>query len=111
MLSWNPIYGGMRAMRRRSAGRWTAVCVGSVLAGCGAFNPAFLSTFFPGGAAQFSTLDNAPGHVVIGFVNNAEVDERLLAYLESPEGWATTLGPTTTFRYRMSAPTLRRWCG
>jgi len=32
------------------------------------------------------TLDNAPGHVVIGFVNNAEVDERLLAFLESPEG-------------------------
>ncbi len=86
MLSWHPIYGGVRALRRRSAGRWTVVCVGSVIAGCGAFNPAFLNTFFPGGAAQFSTLDNAPGHVVIGFVNNAEVDERLLAYLESPDG-------------------------
>ena len=63
--------------------RWTVVCAVSILAGCGAFNPAFVSLVAPG-AAQ--TLDNAPGHVVIGFVNNAEVDERLLAFMESPEG-------------------------
>ena len=86
MSTWNPINGGVHAMRRRAAARWTAVCVGAVLTGCGAFNPAFLSTFVPGGGAQFATLDNAPGHVVIVFVNNAEVDERLLAFLESPEG-------------------------
>ena len=31
-------------------------------------------------------IPNAPGHVVIGFVNNAEVDDRLIQYLESPDG-------------------------
>lgn len=51
---------------------------------CSAFNPAFVDVVAPGGAA--STIDNAPGHVVIQFVNNAEVDERLIAYITSDDG-------------------------
>lgn len=54
-----------------------------------------------------STLDNASGHVVIGFVNNATVDERLLSYLESPEGGGLELTDTEKQalrpRIRMSA--------
>jgi hypothetical protein len=61
---------------------------GSILAlsACTAFNPAFVDLLDPTGAQGLATLDNAPGHVVIAFVNNAEVDERLLDYLESAEG-------------------------
>ena len=54
--------------------------------GCGVFNPAFVNLLDPAGTGQFATLNNAPGHVVIAFVNAAEVDERLLAFLESTEG-------------------------
>lgn len=52
--------------------------------GCGSFNPAFVNLLDPTGS--LATLDRAPGHVVIAVVNNAEVDERLLAFLESAEG-------------------------
>lgn len=51
---------------------------------CSALNPAFVDVVLPGGTA--STIDNAPGHVVIQFVNNAEVDERLIAYVTSDDG-------------------------
>ncbi len=51
------------------------------MGGCDAFNPAFVNLLDPTGSAQFATLDNAPGHVVIAFVNNAVVDERLLTLL------------------------------
>ncbi len=54
------------------------------LVGCGSLNPAFVDLIDPSG--QSARLDNAPGHVVIQFVNNAEVDERLISYLESPDG-------------------------
>ncbi len=56
-------------------------------AGCGALNPSFVQMFNP----DASTLDNAPGHLVIGLVNNAEVDERLIAYLESAQGGSLML--------------------
>ncbi|MGD2110067.1 MAG: hypothetical protein PVI86_11840 [Phycisphaerae bacterium] len=49
-------------------------------------NPAFVSLLDPTGAAGLATVPNAPGHVVITVVNNAEVDERLLSFLESAEG-------------------------
>ena len=63
------------------------VCgLGFGLLGCGALNPAFVSLLDPTGTAGFSTLENAPGHVVITVVNNAEIDERLLSFLESTEG-------------------------
>lgn len=72
---------------RSSWGRVAAVCgIGLGLLGCGSLNPAFVSLIDPTGTAGLSTLPNAPGHVVITVVNNAEVDERLLSYLESTEG-------------------------
>ena len=57
--------------------------------GCNAFNPAFVSVAT--GGSEFGTLDNAPGHVVITFLNNAQVDERLLSFLESTEGGSLNL--------------------
>lgn len=56
------------------------------LAGCDALNPAFVDRLDPTGSANSTTLDPAPGHVVIAFVNNAQVDERLLSFLESADG-------------------------
>lgn len=66
-------------------------CLVLLLGGCGALNPAFVSLVDPSGAAGFTTVDNAPGHVIITFLNNATVDERLLAYLESAEGGGLSL--------------------
>lgn len=63
------------------------ICLGMLpWIGCGALNPAFVEVAAPGAAATISTVDNAPGHTVLTFVNNATVDERLLSYLESADG-------------------------
>ncbi len=59
------------------------------LGSCSAFNPAFVDVVAPGGGG--ANIDNAPGHVVIQFVNNAEVNERLLSFLESDEGGGLVL--------------------
>lgn len=61
-----------------------------LISSCGAFNPAFVNTV-TGDPATFATIDNAPGHVAITFINNAEVDERLVAFLESAEGGSLVL--------------------
>jgi hypothetical protein len=53
------------------------------LSSCGAFNPAFVSLFDTEGTGAFQSIPNAPGHVVVTVVNNAEIDERLLTFLES----------------------------
>jgi len=67
--------------------RVIAVCsLGLGLLGCGSLNPAFVDLVDPSGTAGLSTLSNPPGHVVITVINNAEVDERLLSFLESTEG-------------------------
>lgn len=58
-------------------------CVALNLLGCDSLNPAFLSVLDSSGGGTFATLDNAPGHVIITFVNNVTVDERLLSYLET----------------------------
>lgn len=71
---------------RLSRRKWIAVFALAAAAGCGALNPSFVQLFDPPGPPDISTLDNAPGHVVVAFANNAEVDERLLAYLESAQG-------------------------
>jgi hypothetical protein len=63
-----------------------ATMVYAVGLGCTAFNPAFLDLLDTEGTGQFATLGNAPGHVIVAFVNSAEVDEGLIAYLESAEG-------------------------
>ena len=65
--------------------------VGLGFLGCSAFNPAFVDLVTGDAAGSFSTIDNAPGHVVVTFINNAEVDERLVDYLVSTEGGGLTL--------------------
>jgi len=54
--------------------------------GCGALNPAFVNVVDPSGTSGVSTLSNAPGHVVVAFINNAEIDERLITFVTSADG-------------------------
>ena len=66
------------------ASRWRRLAValaGLALAGCGAFSPSFLNLIDTTGRLQ--TVQNAPGHVVLAVVNNAEIDEQLLNFLET----------------------------
>lgn len=56
------------------------------LGGCDAFSPAFLSLISSDSDMPFSSLENAPGHVVITFINNAQMDERLVDYLVNIAG-------------------------
>jgi len=72
-------------LRRRAGLLIGAVGVMIVLPGCSALNPAFVDLFDPTGGFE-ATIDNPPGHVAIAFVNDADVDERLIAFLESEEG-------------------------
>lgn len=66
-------------------------CLGMVLAvaflplagGCDVLNPAFVDAVAPGSSASVATIDNPPGHVIVAFINNAEVNEQLLAFLET----------------------------
>ena len=59
-------------------------CLALGSAGCGTLGAGFVDLFDPSGA--LAVIEDAPGHVVVAFVNNAVVDERLIAYLESPGG-------------------------
>ena len=76
------------SFRTRWAGPRTTAALVLVLGlgGCSALSPAMVALLDPEGESGLATLDNSPGHVVITFVNNAEVDERLLGFLESSEG-------------------------
>ncbi len=78
----------MSGFRSNRARGWCLLVVTAGLwsFGCTAFNPAFLEVVDVGSSADFATIDNAPGHVVVTFINNAEVDERLLNYLLSAGG-------------------------
>ena len=73
---------------------------------CDAFNPGFVALLDTGGT--LATVPNAPGHVVETFVNNAEVDERLIAFLESAQGGSLTLTPVErrALRPRVRVPVL-----
>ncbi len=74
-----------RPARRQPPARLMSlfVCLVALgLGGCNAFNPAFLALMDPSGSGGLSTLPNSPGHVVITFANNADVDERIIAELE-----------------------------
>ncbi|RME40509.1 MAG: hypothetical protein D6788_03195 [Planctomycetota bacterium] len=68
---------------------WAVLLCG--IGGCGALNPGFVGVLDPTGATALTTVDNAPGHVVVLFLNNATVDERLLSFLESAEGGSLSL--------------------
>jgi len=104
-----------RGIPRRTRGirrfmRGALLGAGVSLLGCGSFNPAFLNLLDSEGTGQFATIDNAPGHVVISFINNAEVDEQLIRYLESPDGGSLILSdvdkralrPRIRFRIRIT---------
>ena len=69
----------------------TAMC--AAFCGCSALNPAFIDLFDTDG--KLAQTENAPGHVVISFINNAEVDEQLRSYLTKgkPEGGGVELTP------------------
>lgn len=73
--------------RWRRSSRWLATAIVFVfvpiLTSCEAFNPAFVSLFDSEGTGTFQSIPNAPGHVVLTVLNNAEIDERLLTFLES----------------------------
>lgn len=87
MISNNHWISGRTAFGTRRAVLPLVICgLGLGAWSCGAFNPAFVNLADPSGTGRFASLDRAPGHVVITLVNNAEVDERLLAFLESAEG-------------------------
>ncbi len=64
-------------------------CLALGSTGCGALGAGFVDILEPSGA--LATIENAPGHVVITFVNNAVVDERLIAHLEGPGGGGLVL--------------------
>jgi len=77
-----------RLIRRRiscSARRWIVLGCGLWLGlgSCDSLNPAFVGVLDPDGTGMFATMDNARGHVVIAFVNNTQVDERLVAFMEA----------------------------
>lgn len=69
--------------------------------GCDALNPAFVDAVAPDQAGSSATIDNPPGHVVVAFVNNAEVDEQLLAYLETEGGLVLTDAEKRALRPRL----------
>lgn len=70
------------------------------LGGCDAFSPGFVNVLDPDGTSGIPTMDNAPGHVIISVINNAEISERLLSYLEQ-QGALTDLEPPFRPRIRM----------
>lgn len=77
------------------------VCLVTVgLGGCDALSPGFVNVIDPDGTSGIPTMDNAPGHVIVSVINNAEVSERLLSYLEQ-RGALTDLKPPFRPRIRM----------
>lgn len=51
------------------------------MAGCDAFNPAFLNLVSPNTPTGGASLSNAPGYVVVAFQDNVTIDGQLLQYL------------------------------
>lgn len=95
---WGAISGAIEGAIWRA--RWIRMVVLIALLGAtgctsinSAFGPSFVDLFDPSGNS--ATVQNAPGHVAIVFINNADVDERLLNYLvaEPPEGGGVDLTP------------------
>jgi len=80
-------------------GLLTLVAAGAV-PGCNAFNPAFLNLIDTSGTGQFQTLDNAGGHVVVQVINNADIDEELVNFLQS-QGLVLTAAERRSLHPRM----------
>ena len=89
---------GQRGQRARLSLFWIGVL--ALAAGCGGvFNAAFLDLVDSSGSS--ATISNSTGHVVIAFVNNAEVDERLITYLTSTGGLDLSDAETRALRPRV----------
>lgn len=61
-----------------------ALAIGCLTAGCSALNPEAVSVLLPAHLADdvtSGTTENAPGHVVIFFINNTRFDGNVLNYL------------------------------
>lgn len=95
------VFLGHGAVLRRVRLGVTGIAICALGLGCNAFNPAFLDLLDTEGTGVYAALDNAPGHVVILFVNNAEVDERLLNYLETSGGLVLTEAEKREIRPRV----------
>lgn len=95
-------------MIRARLARWPLAVglLAAFLGGCSAFNPAFVELVAPGVANTLVTLDPAPGHVVIAFVNNTEMDEQLIGYLDGPGGMNFTDAQKRNLRPRIRARVL-----
>lgn len=67
----------------KSPVRMHAVLGGIVLglAGCDAFNPAFVNIVAPNVAATSASVPNPPGYVVVTLQNNVQIQPRLVDYL------------------------------
>jgi len=90
----------LRVLARQVAGL-TLVFSGLtvLLGGCDALNPAFVSVFT--GTSGGESLPNAPGHVVVAFSNQTEVDESLLDYLQPLMGLSNSAMQALVPRIRM----------
>lgn len=73
------------AWSRRRVAAISLLC-GAAACGCGVFSSSFLAVIDPTGGTATASIDNAPGHVVVQFINNAQVDEMLLNYLLTEGG-------------------------
>ncbi len=76
-----------------------AGCLGIGLGGCGVFNSSFIALLDPSGAS--TTIPNASGHIVVQFVNNASVQERLITFLETNGGLQLTDGEKLALKPRV----------
>lgn len=82
MLIGSCLASTFRVLARQGVGLPLVFCGLTVLlCGCDALNPAFVSLFPSSNAASRESIPNAPGHVVVAFSNQTELDESLMNYL------------------------------
>ncbi len=92
-----------RSVRRRRGTIGLTSLLGIAVCGCSGsiFNPAFVSLVDTSGGSPNVTIDNAPGHVVVQFINNAQVDESLINYLVTEGGLVLTDAEIRNLRPRV----------
>jgi len=75
-------------------------------AGCSSLNPAFVNLLGGNLSNSLATISNAPGHVVVALINNAEIDEKLVSFLAGDLGLtaadAAKLHPRVRMRIRIT---------
>lgn len=94
----------MTTRRYFSAALRTHAVLGSIvlgLAGCDAFNPAFVSLVAPEAAATVASVPNPPGYVVVGMQNNVRIDGQLLSFLSDDLGLSPAEESALRARIRM----------